>query len=130
MFTGTDPMKFIRFDKMLRPDLNDPEFQLLSKRFKEHGVVVDPYDRGTGKYTRTNVFADPELERRLKYFYSWWAQACTTTRRTCSHACCNPPSTLPDTGSCMLTAKMWGLRGALSTCCALHVQGRSVSCDQ
>lgn len=66
-------MKWLSFDKMLRPDLYDPEFKLLSKRFKEHGVVVDPYDRGTGKLTKTNVMADPELERRLKYFWKRWA---------------------------------------------------------
>lgn len=70
MFTGGgDPFRFLDPKKVMNPDIYDPEVSAMCRRFKFHGIVVDPYTRPK-PFTHWNLLADPELEKRTKYFNS------------------------------------------------------------
>ncbi|GFR46694.1 hypothetical protein Agub_g8313 [Astrephomene gubernaculifera] len=70
-FTGFNPGSWFDYRKIVYPDVYDANESLLCDRYKTHGTVVERF-QPPQPYTNWNPLLDPELERRVKYWHTWF----------------------------------------------------------
>ncbi|KAG2489737.1 hypothetical protein HYH03_011844 [Edaphochlamys debaryana] len=64
---GFDPWSWFDYRKTIYPDVYDAQEGLLCRTYKAHGSVAERYEPPQ-PFTDWNLLADPELERKTKYW--------------------------------------------------------------